>query len=420
MKMTLGAVVVIVIICVAGAWYWKVTSDAAPDLRTLRVDRGDLLIAVSAAGTVQPVEVVDVGAQILGRIESFGPDADREGKTVDYGSQVKEGDVLAQIDDSPYLAEMEKAEAALKLAEAELKRQRAQLKQAKQEYDRAEQLRDTNSASDYDRALAQYEVAQAEVSVTEARLEQAKIVKKEVQIKLGYTTIKAPIDGVVIDRRADVGQTVVAALNAPSLFLLAHDLSRMQVLAAVNEADIGEIYVGQDVTFKVDAYRDQKFSGKVSQIRLNAGMSHNVVAYDVVVDIDNTGGKLLPYMTANLQFVVAQRSDVLLAPNQAFRWRPTLEQITPSARKRFKVSQDGRGTKKVEVDSPVVWVEAADGLVSPVNVSVGVSDGMATEIVGGELEPGTSVVVSVRREAQKDFVSSFVSRVTRKKEPDEE
>jgi HlyD family secretion protein len=368
--------------------------------------------------------VVDVGAQIPGRILSFGPDAEKaktkKGATVDYGTRVKKGDLLAKLDDEPYLAELDSTEAALLLAQANVEQAKAKLHQAQQAYERAEKLRGTNSESDYERAEAAYRISKAEVAVAEARLKQAEIQKQAVQIKLKYTVINSPIDGVVIDRRADVGQTVVAALNAPSLFLLAQDLSKMQVLAAVNEADIGDIHVNQKVRFKVDAYRDRVFSGTVSQIRLNAGMSHNVVTYDVVVDIDNTEGKLLPYMTANLQFVVAERSNVLLVPNQALRWRPTKQQITPSARDKYKVGPDGRDSGKVDIETPTVWVEAADGLVRPLEIQAGMSDGIMTEIEGGNLKPDTKVVVSVRRESQKDFVNSFVSRVTRKKKQEEE
>jgi HlyD family secretion protein len=420
MKTTLSIIVIAVILTAGGAWYWNTTTGGTPQFRKLPAENGDLLISVSAAGTVQPVEVVDVGAQIPGRILSFGPDRDEEGETVDYGSRVKEGDILAKLDDEPYLAELDSTEAALLLAQANVDQAEAQLHQAKQAYDRAEKLRGTNSESDYERAEAAYRIANAEVAVAKARLKQAEIAKQAVQIKLKYTVIKSPIDGVVIDRRADVGQTVVAALNAPSLFLLARDLSKMQVLAAVNEADIGDIHVGQRVMFKVDAYRDRVFHGEVSQIRLNAGMSHNVVTYDVVVDIDNTEGKLLPYMTANLQFVVAERSNVLLVPNQALRWRPTKEQITSSSRDKYKVGPDGRDSGKVDVETPTVWVEAADGLVRPIEIQAGMSDGMMTEVEGGNLKPDTKVAVSVRRESQKDFVNSFVSRVTRKKDQEED
>ena len=234
-------------------------------------------------------------------------------------------------------------------------------------------------------------MAKAEVAVGEARVEQAEIVKKQAEINLGYTTIQAPIDGVVIDRRVNVGQTVVAGLNAPSLFLLARDLSRMQVWAAVNEADIGDIHLGQKVTFKVDAYRDRTFAGQVSQIRLNAGMSNNVVTYGVVVDIDNTDGALLPYMTANLQFEVARRTNALLVPNQALRWRPTLAQITPAARAAFAAAatpRDRAGEEPIETDKPTGLGDGRRRTGPARRGQLGPSDGIVTEITGGELQPG--------------------------------
>ncbi len=417
MKTIFGLLVLVVACTLLGAWYWTSGGDKGPEFRTLPVEREELLIAISATGTVEPVEVVDVGAQIVGRISSFGPDPESERGTVDFGSKVREGELLAQLDDSSVRAELDKADASVKLAKADLAGTRARLEQTKQDFERAERLRNTNSEREYETAFAQYEIAQADVEIGLARVEQAKITKQEVEINLGYTTITAPIDGVVIDRRVNVGQTVVVGLNAPSLFLLARDLSRLQVLAAVNEADIGEISVGQNVTFRVDAYRETTFAGKVSQVRLNASMSHNVVTYDVVVDIDNTDGKLLPYMTANLQFEVARRSDVILIPNQALRWHPTPEQITPSARDAFSLETADDGTEKttVAIDSPTVWVRADDGLVRPVPVTVGLSDGMVSENTGAEVQPGSVVVVSVKREATRDFVSSFISRVTRDK-----
>ena len=415
MKTILGLLVLVVVCTLLGAWYWTSGGDKGPEFRTLPVDRDELLIAISATGTVEPVEVVDVGAQIVGRISSFAPDPESKSGTVDYGSKVREGELLAQLDDSSVRAERDKAQASLKLAQADLTRTRAQLEQAKQDFERAERLRSTNSEREYEIAFAQYEIAKADVEIGLAHVEQAEITKEVVEINLGYTTITAPIDGVVIDRHVNVGQTVVAGLNAPSLFLLARDLSRLQVLAAVNEADIGEVSVGQNVTFRVDAYRETTFAGKVTQVRLNAGMSHNVVTYDVVVDIDNTDGKLLPYMTANLQFEVARQSDVILIPNQALRWRPTPEQITPSERSAFSLETADDGTEKttVAVDSPTVWVPTPDGRVRPVSVTVGLSDGMVSESTGAEVQSGDVVVVSVKREATRDFVSSFVSRVTR-------
>ncbi len=417
MKAIFGLIVLTAAAGAAGAWYWIGQPRVGPEFRTLTVSRGDLTIGLTATGTVEPEEVIDVGAQIMGRIRSFGPDAQSKSGIVDFGSQVKKGDILARIDDSPYLVELEKAQANVVLAEAELERFRAMRKRAEQDFERAKALRNTISEAEFDTAQSDYIIAQQDVEIGTARLEQAKIVRSEAQLNLGYTKIESPIDGVVIDRRVNVGQTVVASLNAPSLFLMAKDLSRMQVLAAVNEADIGEIQVGQQVTFEVDAYRDATFSGRVSQIRLNASLLHNVVMFGVVVDIDNTLGKLLPYMTANLHFVVASRSDVILVPNQALRWRPTWEQVTPESRRHW--TQPGDAGQKLDVREPMVWMLADDGLARHVPVETGLSDGIVTEIVDGSLEPGAKVIINAVQEAQPDFVSGFIERVTKKDEDED-
>ena len=407
--------------------YWRAGLNHPPKFRTLPVTRADLLIAVSATGTVEPVEIIDVGAQIMGCIRSFGPDPDRPGKTIDYRSRVKEGEVLAQMDDLPHRAEVDKSQASVKLAEAELKRYIARRDQARRDSERAEQLQESFSKGEYENVQADYVMAQAELAMSEARLDQAKIAAKQAEINLRYTTIRSPVDGVVIDRRVNVGQTIVAGMNAPSLFLLAKDLRRMLVWSAVNEADIGDIHIGQSVSFKVDAHRDRVFTGRVSQIRLNASLMQNVVTYGVVVDVDNTDGTLLPYMTAKLQFEVARREQALLVPNQALRWRPTWEQISPVAREELTPPEPGKAREeadedtqmeddepRMEVHEPTVWVLAEDGFVRPVKVQVELSDGMHTEVTGGELQPDDDVVVNVQRKAKQDFVSGFISKITKR------
>jgi HlyD family secretion protein len=202
----------------------------------------------------------------------------------------------------------------------------------------------------------------------------------------------------------------------------------MRVWAAVNEADIGDIRLGQPVTFKVDAYRERTYSGKVSQIRLNAAMVQNVVTYGVVVEVDNLDGTLLPYMTAKLQFEVARRSQVLLVPNQAMRWQPGWGEVSPSLRADLRAqattvtsagSEEGAADEgagdKVDLGTPVVWIRGDDGFVRPAKVRVGLSDGLSTEIVDGELKEGMRVALKVVRATKADFVKSFISQVTSKK-----
>ena len=337
--------------------------------------------------------------------------------------------MLAKLDDGPTKAEEDKAKANLDVAEAELLRYVAREKQAERDFARAVDLKDTDSEADYENALSQRDIARADVTMAKAKLEQAKIALQQAKINRGYTEIKSPVDGVIIRRYVNIGQTVVAGLSAPSLFLLAKDLSRVRLVVAVNEADIGTIKIGQKVTFTVDAYRDRVYSGTVSLIRYDATQQQNVVTFPVLVDVVNSDESLMPYMTPKLQFETAHRTNAVLVQSQALRWQPTWEQISPAAR--VGLTQPVRGKSRpeteqkqdagddgepaVDLGSPTVWVVAEDGLVRPVAVKTGLSDGMVTEIVGGELSPGTAVVVNVEQEAKQDFVSAIVSKVTAKK-----
>src|SRR5260370_10812459 len=215
---------------------------------------------------------------------------------------------------------------------------------------------------------------------------------REAEVNLGYTKIVSPVEGVIIDRRVNVGQTVVASLNAPSLFLIAKDLRRIQIWVSVNEADIGNITVGQRATFKVDAHPKETFSGSVMQIRLNATMTQNVVTYTVIVDTDNSNLKLLPYMTANVDFEIAHKKDVLHVPNASLRWAPKPSLILPEARAAFTKTRKTAG----HPEEGVVWVQ--DGaLVRPITVRIGLSDGAQTEITSDELEPGTPAATATTK-----------------------
>lgn len=433
MKKSLFFLVVAGLAVSIGVYWWRSASADRPEFRTLAVSRGDLPVFVSATGTVEPVETIDVGARIAGMIKNFGPDPNQPGKTIDHNSRVREGDILAQLDDAPHKVDLKKAVANVKLAKGDLARVQASLKKAESLYRRAVRLREGNqdsrhvvnaiSDTDYENAVAMYDITRAEAETAAAKVDLAEATKEEAEIQLAFTVIRSPVDGVVIDRRVNVGQTVVVGLNAPSLFLLAKDLSHLRVRAAVNEADIGDIHVGQPVKFKVDSCRDLVFPGTVSKILLNASYTQSVVMFDVFVDVDNTDQKLLPYVTAKLQFEVARRSDVVLVSNQALRWQPTLAQVSPSARRAVPSSAlrqviDGsgeEGEQKVELDSPTVWVVAADGLVRPIQVQTGLSDGINTEITGGDLKPDVQVVTNAVREVKPDFVSSFISQVVNTK-----
>jgi HlyD family secretion protein len=389
--------------------------------RTVPVKRGDLMATISATGTVEPEEVIDIGAQVAGKIVAFGKD--KHGKSVDYGSIVEAGTVLARIDDALYAADaasakaqLGQAKAALQRSEADMGQLKAKLYQTQRDWARAQKLgpSDALSQADYDAAQSAYETARANLEVGKAAIVQAKkavdqseATLQRAQQNLDYCTIASPVKGVIIDRRVNIGQTVVSSLNAPSLFLIAKDLTRIQVWVSVNEADIGHIRPGQPVTFTVDAYPGEVFKGEVGKIRLNANMTQNVVTYTVEVNTDNSNGKLLPYLTANVKFIVGERHNVLLVPTAALRWLPQTNQIVPKYRQTRKTGKaTGEPSKgqsrsaqggKGEPMRGVVWVpEGAQ--VRPVVVSRGLSDGSLMEVASAELKEGTPVVVG---EAEK-------------------
>ena len=419
----------------AAAYFWRGNGQSV-SFRTARVTRGELLVSISATGTVEPEEVINVGAQVAGQILSFGKDA--KGKTVDYGSFVEEGTVLAKIDDSLYtaqvdeaVAQVQSAKASHQRAEADLEQMKAKLYQAERDWQRAQKLwpSEALAQSSYDAYKSSYEMARANVAVGEAAILQAKAnvaqteaVLQRAKRNLGYCTIKSPVKGVIIDRRVNIGQTVVASLNAPSLFLIAKDLKRMQVWVAVNEADIGKIHPGQPVTFSVGSFPGEDFRGEVGKVRLNASMTQNVVTYTVEIITDNSNGRLLPYLTANMQFELDRRSKVLLVPNASLRWRPSAEQVGLEFRKTFENPPEGKGRledkrrpKSGSVNDPggranrsIVW--ALDGEhVRPIRVSLGLTDGTHTEVGGEGLTEGMEIVTGFQTEAnsQSDTTNPF-------------
>ncbi len=425
-------IIIVLALAVAGVSLYVYRADKQQVYyRTSEVKRGDLTATIGATGTVEPEEVVDVGAQVAGKINSFG--VDKNGKEVDYGSVVEEGTVLAQIDDSLYAAEAAQASAQLIQAKASVQRAiadldqlKAKLFQAQRDWERAQRLGPSEALaqSSFDAYKSGYEAAKANVEVGEAAIEQAKAsvsqaeaVLQRAQRNLGYCTIKSPVKGVIIDRRVNIGQTVVSSLNAPSLFLIAKDLKRMEVWVSVNEADIGNIHEGQAVNFTVDAYPNEVFQGKVGKVRLNATMTQNVVTYTVEVITDNSSGKLLPYLTANALFELSHSENVLLVPNVALRWSPPSDdQVAPEFRGASLAPKGGNGNHKkngndngsssyngdkaVSEKSNYGFVWVAEGnYVRPIKVHVGLSDGVMTEVQGEGLQEGLAVVTGEEHQA---------------------
>jgi HlyD family secretion protein len=410
-KKTVFAILVLIVVAGGGATYYAshAITDPIESFNTIEIKRGDLLTTINATGTLEPEEVVNVGAQVMGLILEFGADTRDPTMSIDYGSVVEKGTVLAKIDPTPYEAAVEQAEAAYLGAKADLLQFKAKLLQTEQDRKRAETLRRITDIpgtdrpikgiadSEYDLAVANHEMAKATVAVAEAAVARYKAALRIAKTNLGYTTITSPVRGVILDRRVNVGQTVVASLNAPSLFLIAKDLSKLQVWASVNEADIGRIRLDMPVRFTVDAHPGQTFHGKVTQIRMNAQMTQNVVTYTVIVTTDNSSGKLLPYLTANVQFEVDQRSDVLLVPNAALRWMPSVEQIDPTVN---KASISVESSELLE--HGYLWIPSGGGFVRPLEVAVGVTDGTMTEISSNNIKEGMLIVAGEEDSEESD------------------
>jgi HlyD family secretion protein len=355
-KTGLFALLVLVAIAAAGWWYLK-SKPAEPQYRTATVDRGDIAAEVSANGTLNPVTLVNVGTQVSGTVRRID---------ADFNQQVKAGQVLAELDPALFQAALAQSTASLANAQAQLKLAEANaarmLALFKQEY---------VSQQERDQTLAA--VAQAEAQV---RLARAQVTRD--QTNLGFSIIRSPVDGTVINRQVDVGQTVAASFQTPTLFQIGKDLTQMQIDSTVSEADIGQIKVGQPVKFRVDAFPDTEYTGSVRQVRLNATTEQNVVTYNVVVNVANPDLALMPGMTANLRVLVETRPNVLRVPTTALRYRPP-------------AGSDGEVVSKARGSAVYRLV---DGKPERVPVKTGISDKAYTQIVSGNLKQGDAVIVA--------------------------
>jgi len=397
--------------------------------RTVDTRRTNITSSITATGTIVPEEVIDVGAQVNGLIASFGTDAD--GKMVDYRSNVTAETVLARIDDTLYAATVSAAEASLAQAKAQVTvnqanvaTAQAKLDQGRKDWARAQKLGPSRSLSqaDYDAAQSAFEQAvagldqaKASVSLSEASVAVADAALKSAKQNLIYCTIKSPVKGVIIDRRVEIGQTVVSSLSAPSLFLLAKDLTKMLVLVQTNEADIGHVHPGDTVKFTVDAFPGTPFSGEVRKVRLNATQTQNVVTYTSEILTDNRSMKLLPYLTANVTFVIDHKEQVLAVPNAALRWSPRGHgkpgretagggdgerkaggetERKPGGEGDHKPGADGErkpGHEK-KAGMSTLWILGPEGI-RPERVRVGITDGTLTEVEAEGVHEGDQVVV---------------------------
>jgi HlyD family secretion protein len=314
-------IVIVLVLVAAGAGVWAYMlrrNTPEPTVTTQPFSRGDVVESVGATGTLQAVETVDVGTQVSGVIDAL---------YADFNSIVKKGQVIARLDPQLIQTQIEQQTANVTRAEADLERLRVSLADARQKLTRAQQMSEKNliPRTELETAEVNVKVTEAQIQSSEAALSQAKAQLNNQKVNLGYTTIRAPIDGIVISRNVDQGQTVAASMNAPTLYVIAADLTKMEVLANIDEADVGRMRPGQPVTFRVDAFPTDTFRGTVSQVRLQPAVVQNVVTYSTVISVPNPDLKLKPGMTANVSIEIARRDNVLRVPNAATRFRPTTE-----------------------------------------------------------------------------------------------
>lgn len=406
--------ITITLVILISATYFIFFRGSAEEInyRTEKVTRGDITVVVRATGTLNPVKTVQVGSQVSGIISKI---------YVDFNSQVREGQIIAQID-STFLA------ASVKEAEANYERALAQSNEAYRNLKRTEELFKKNlvSQAEMDAAQTSYETSLAQLKQAQASLDRAKV-------NLRYSIIRSPIDGIVISREVDVGQTVAASLQAPKLFVIANDLKKMQVEANVDEADIGNVKIGQKVTFTVDAYPGVEFEGTVTQIRLAPQMVQNVVTYTVIIEVPNPDMKLMPGMTATVSILVDRREEVLRIPALALRFQPpadVVEKAEKELMEKFKSADSlnkrhnsdstnsnfeprgsignppgnfarmreffqggSSGNKSRQIQR--IWVKDEKGNIRPTIIRTGISDNRYVEVIGGRINEGDEVVIGM-------------------------
>jgi len=368
MKKILIALVVIIALS-SGAYFIFRSNENDQKYRTEKISKGDIVQSITASGTVNAVTTVLVGTQVSGTIKAI---------YADFNSKVRKGQLIAQVDPALFEAQVDQARANLVTSKANLAKSDVAVVDTKRTLERNRQLFAKNliAQSDLDTAGTNYDSAVAQVNANKALVEQAAAALRTAETNLRYARILSPVDGIVVSRNVDVGQTVAASFQTPTLFNIAQDLTKMQIDSNVAEADIGKIQVGQPVEFTVDAYPDSPFQGRVSEIR-NAPINvQNVVTYDVVVKVDNPELKLKPGMTANLSIIVSSKKDVLRISNTALRFRPS--------EKRDLAAKKGKGSG--------VWV-LENEKPKRISITTGISDGTYTELLSGEIREGQEVIV---------------------------
>lgn len=428
---------IIVVAIIGSGTLYLFGKKQKPQYYTAAAQKGDVSDVVEATGTINAVTTVQVGSQVSGTILQL---------YADFNSRVKKGQVIARIDPALFQgavlqakADLEDAKANLAVAQATLAKSDAALAQAKQDYERTSglakegvmsaQQADVSKAT-YDSAMAQVSASQAAVTQAQAQMKQKQAAVTVAQTNLDHTIITAPIDGTVIARSVDVGQTVAASLQAPTLFTIAQDLTKMQVYTATDESDVGMIKPGQKVTFRVDAFPKDQFEGTVEQVRMNATTVQNVVTYNTIIDFNNPDTKLFPGMTAYVSVPVAEAKDVLKVPNGALRYQPDDAQALLT---KYGIGQGsgsgagkGQGRKRTpdpaaapggaqaassttKPDMATVWKVHSDGTLEPVRLKLGITDRTMTavdSVVKGTLNTGETLVIGSNTAASATAAAS--------------
>ncbi len=410
-KWSIGLVVVVVVAYVLLSGNGTSGNAQTQQIETTQLDVGDITRAVATSGAVRPLITVEVGSQLSGQLADI---------FVDFNSEVTAGQIIALIDDQTFESRVVQSRADLEVARsnvivqrAGIDRAQANLRKARLEYERAEPLTQTGtlSASEFDTALAGFESAKADLTMAEAQLqnalanqEQRQASLESAEIDLERTKIRSPIDGVVIERAVDQGQTVAASFSAPVLFRIAQDLTKIQIEANVDEADIGNVVEGNDATFTVDAFPELQFAGKVEQVRLSPNETNNVVTYTVIITAENPDLKLLPGMTAVVEIVTGRVENVLRVSNAALRFKPAIGSELAEQAKQGRPQQgaghqggnpQGAGKKPADARRGLLWIQNKDGI-NPVPVMLGISDDQNTQVMGKKLSAGDVAVTRIR------------------------
>ncbi len=384
MKKIIIAVVVLIAVG-TGLFFIFKSNKNGPNYITEKITRGDIKSTVSATGTVNAVTTVQVGTQVSGTIKQL---------FADYNSPVKKGQLLAQIDPAVFEAQVGQSRANLMSAKATLEKSHVTLRDTQTTYERNKTLYARNfiAKSDLDTAQTNYLSAGAQIKIAEAQIQQAQAALDSASINLKYSKILSPVNGTVISRNVDIGQTVAASFQTPTLFTIAQDLTKMQIDTSVDEADIGKVQAGQKATFTVDAYPELTFHGKVFVVRNAPITVSNVVTYDAVITVDNTSLKLKPGMTANVAIETATVQGAIRAPNAALRFKPA------STGKTGLNNPEQKGTKAAK--GPGVWI-LENKKPKYTKITTGISDGNYTEVTSGNISEGQQIIIEDASSSKK-------------------